>query len=58
MEQKHRSAIAVLADAGHPPAKIVKMTKLPKSTVYRVYTAYKKLGSVVRKEHTTRSDSK
>lgn len=54
MEQQNRSAIVVLARAGHT----VKLTKLPKATVYRVYKQFKEEGKIDRKEHKTRSDSK
>lgn len=58
MEQTKRSAIAVLADAGHSARDIVKMTKLPKVTVYRVYKNYVKSGTVERRKHSTRSDNR
>ena len=58
MEQRKRSAIIILARAGHSPSEIVKLTKLLKATVYRVYKYFKEEGKVDRKAHKLRSDSK
>lgn len=58
MEQEHRSAIVVLARAGHSAAEIVRLTKLPSSTVYDVYEAFKETGKDKRRQHKLRSDAK
>ncbi|XP_029633804.1 uncharacterized protein LOC115209516 [Octopus sinensis] len=57
MEQQNCNALAVLARAVHIANKIVKLTKLPNATVYRVYEQFKEK-KIDRKEHKTRSDSK
>lgn len=58
MESENRSAIAVLARAGHQARDIVKLTNLPRATVYRVYNTFMKSGDVSRKKHAPRSDKK
>ena len=37
MEQQNRPAIVMLAHAWHTAKNIVKLTKLPKATVYHVF---------------------
>ena len=44
MEQANRSAIIVLARAGHSAAEIARQTRIPSSTVYDVYNAFKETG--------------
>ena len=58
MEQANRSAIILLARAGHSTADIVRLTKLPSSTVYDVFKAFKDIGKTERKHHALRSDAK
>jgi hypothetical protein len=58
MEQANRSAIVVLARAGHSAAEIVRLTKLSSSTVYDVYKAFKETGKAERKHHAPRCDAK
>ncbi|QQP58471.1 Uncharacterized protein FKW44_003805 [Caligus rogercresseyi] len=50
MEQEKRSAIIVsLARAGRTASEIIKATKLPRSTVFRVLKAFKEEGKTQRK---------
>lgn len=58
MEQTNRSAIIVLARAGHSPAEIARHTRISSSTVYDVYNAFKESGKEERKKHSPRSDAK
>ena len=52
----NHSVIVVLACAGHTAKDIVKLTKLPKATVYRVFKWFKEESKVNRKENKTPSD--
>ena len=45
-EQQNRSAIIVLAPDGYTPKDIVKLTKLPKATVYRIFKQFKSPGLI------------
>ena len=58
MESENKSAIAVLARAGHQARDIVKLTNLPRAIVYWVYNTFMKSGDVSRKKHASRSDKK
>ncbi|QQP51442.1 Hypothetical protein FKW44_012811, partial [Caligus rogercresseyi] len=51
MEQEKWSAIIVLTCAGRTAAEIMKGTKLPRSTVFRVLKAFKEEGKMQRKDH-------
>ena len=55
-EQERRTTICVLADAGNTPADIVKLTRFPKATVYRVIRTSEERGHCVRDDHAPRSD--
>ncbi len=58
MEHKRRLTIPVLARAQHQPRNAMKMTKLPKATLYCVYNAFLKSGDISRKTHVHGSDKK
>ena len=58
MEQQNRSALIVLVSAGHTAKDIVKLTKLPKATVFSVFKRFKEESKVDWKEHKVRSEFK
>jgi len=58
LEQANRSSIILLARSGHSAADIVKLTKLPSSTVYDIFKAFKDTGKTERKHHALKSDVK
>ena len=58
MEREKRSAITVLACAGCQACDIVKLTNLPRVTIYWVYNAFMKSEDVPHKKHAPRSDKK
>lgn len=58
MEEVKRCTIIEMARAGHGPANIYKALNYSRSTVYRVYKAFKADGKISRKTHKPRSDKK
>ena len=58
MEQQNRSAIVLLACAGHTAKDIVKLKIIPKATVTRVFKRFREESKVDTKEHKTWKDSK
>uniref|UniRef100_A0A0K2UF04 Resolvase HTH domain-containing protein n=1 Tax=Lepeophtheirus salmonis TaxID=72036 RepID=A0A0K2UF04_LEPSM len=56
MEQARRDAILELARAGHKPSAIYKLLNYPKTTVYRIFSAWEVEGKVCCKAHNMTSD--